>query len=114
MSTQQESPAVAIARAHVEAWSKHDFDSARSLLADDVKVTATSSNPALPQTDLTGAGNYMEGLDRLRPAHRAWQRAHPRQHRRRPQRASHTHYDHGRRPIRDRSHRPLRAALRRR
>ena len=62
MSAQHESRAVAIASAHVEAWSKHDFDSARSLLADDVKVTATSSNPALPQTDLTGADNYMEGL----------------------------------------------------
>jgi len=62
MSAQQESPAVAIARAHVEAWSNHDFDSARSLLADDVKVTATSSNPAPPQTDLTGADNYMAGL----------------------------------------------------
>ena len=62
MSAQQESPAVAIARAHVEAWSNHDFDTARSLLANDVKVTATSSNPALPQTDLTGAGNYLEGL----------------------------------------------------
>ena len=62
MSAQQESPAVAVARAHVEAWSNHDFDTARSLLADDVKVTATSSNPALPQTDLTGVGNYMEGL----------------------------------------------------
>ena len=62
MSAQQESPAVTIARAHVEAWSNHDFDTARSLLANDVKVTAASSNPALPQTDLTGAGNYMEGL----------------------------------------------------
>ena len=62
MSAQQESPAVTIARAHVEAWSNHDFDTARSLLANDVKVTATSSNPALPQTDLTGASNYMEGL----------------------------------------------------
>ena len=62
MSAQQESPAVAVARAHVEAWSNHDFDTARSMLADDVKVTATSSNPALPQTDLTGVGNYMEGL----------------------------------------------------
>ena len=59
---QQESPAIAVARAHVEAWSNHDFDTARTLLADDVKVTATSSNPALPQTDLTGADNYMEGL----------------------------------------------------
>ena len=62
MSAQQESPAVAIARAHVEAWSNHDFDTARSLLADDVKVTATSTDPALPQTDLTGADNYMAGL----------------------------------------------------
>src|SRR5215471_14839285 len=34
MSAQQESPAVAIARAHVEAWSNHDFDTARSLPAD--------------------------------------------------------------------------------
>ena len=62
MSAQQDSPAVAIARAHVEAWSNHDFDKARSMLAPDVTVTATSTNPALPHTDLTGAGNYMEGL----------------------------------------------------
>jgi hypothetical protein len=62
MSAQQESPAVAIARAHVEAWSNHDFDTARSMLANDVKVTVTSTDPALPQTDLTGAGNYMTGL----------------------------------------------------
>ena len=62
MSAQQEPPAVAVARAHVEAWSNHDFDTARSLLADDVHVTATSTNPALPQTDLAGAGDYMAGL----------------------------------------------------
>jgi len=62
MSAQQESPAVAIARAHVEAWSNHDFDTARSMLADDVKVTAASTDPALPQTDLAGAGDYMAGL----------------------------------------------------
>ena len=62
MSAQQESPAVAIARAHVEAWSNHDFDTARSMLAQDVKVTATPADPALPQTDLTGAGDYMAGL----------------------------------------------------
>jgi hypothetical protein len=62
MSAQQEAPAVAIARAHVEAWSNHNFDTARSMLASDVHVTATSTDPALPQTDLTGADNYMEGL----------------------------------------------------
>jgi hypothetical protein len=62
MSAQPEAPAVAIARAHVDAWSNHDFDKARSILADDVKVTATSTNPALPHTDLTGADDYMTGL----------------------------------------------------
>jgi len=62
MSAQQEAPAVAIARAHAEAWGNHDFDTARSILASDVRVTATSTDPALPQTDLTGADNYMEGL----------------------------------------------------
>ena len=62
MSTQPESPAVAIACAHVEAWGNHDFDTARSALAPDVHVVATSTNPALPHTDLTGADNYMAGL----------------------------------------------------
>ena len=62
MSAQPESPAVAVARAHVEAWSNHDFDTARSMLADDVKVTTTSTDPALPRADLTGPGPYMEGL----------------------------------------------------
>src|SRR5215472_13324299 len=62
MSAQPESPAVAVARAHVEAWSNHDFDTARSMLADDVRVTATSTNPALPHADLTGADTYMDGL----------------------------------------------------
>ena len=62
MSAQPEAPAVAIARAHVDAWSNHDFDKARGILADDVKITATSTNPALPHTDLTGADDYMTGL----------------------------------------------------
>lgn len=62
MSAQQESPAVAIARAHVEAWSNHDFDTARSGLASDVRVTATTTQPVPPATDLTGADNYMTGL----------------------------------------------------
>ena len=62
MSAPTNSPAVAVARAHVEAWSNHDFDAARHLLADDVEVTVTSTNPGLPQTHLTGPGSYMEGL----------------------------------------------------
>ena len=62
MSAQQESPAVAIARAHVEAWGRHDFDKARSMLAPDVRVRVTTTAPYPPDTDLTGADEYMEGL----------------------------------------------------
>ena len=62
MSTNQHSPATAIARAHVEAWSSQDFDQARSLLAPDVRVTATTTAPYPPDTDLSGVDNYMESL----------------------------------------------------
>ena len=62
MSAQNESPAVNIARAHVEAWSKQDFDTARSMLAPGVSITVMSTTPGLPRTDLTGADDYMQGL----------------------------------------------------
>ncbi|MGH3207272.1 MAG: nuclear transport factor 2 family protein [Trebonia sp.] len=62
MSTQHEPPAVAVARAHVEAWSNHDFDTARNALAPDVRVTATTTQPMMSPTDLTGADDYMIGL----------------------------------------------------
>ena len=62
MSTNQQSPAVAVARAHVEAWSSKDFDKARSLLAPDIRVTATTTAPYPPDTDLTGVDDYMAGL----------------------------------------------------
>jgi hypothetical protein len=62
MSAQQQSPAVAVALAHVEAWGRHDFDAARGMLAPDVRVQVTSTAPYVPPTDLTGADNYMEGL----------------------------------------------------
>jgi hypothetical protein len=68
MSAQHESPAVAIARAHVEAWSNHDFDTARKGLAPDVKVTATTTLPIMPATDLTGADDYMIGLTQFAQA----------------------------------------------
>ena len=56
------SPALEVARALVEAWRTKDWDLARSMLAPDVHVVATSTNPALPHTDLTGADDYMKGL----------------------------------------------------
>ena len=68
MSAQHEPPAVAIARAHVEAWSNHDFDTARNGLAPDVRVTATTTQPLPPATDLTGVDNYMTGLTQFAQA----------------------------------------------
>jgi ketosteroid isomerase-like protein len=62
MSTTQQSAAVAVARAHVEAWSSQDFDKARGSLAPDVRVTATTTAPYPPDTDLTGVDDYMAGL----------------------------------------------------
>jgi hypothetical protein len=62
MSQSPDSPAVKLARAHIEAWSRKDWDTARSMLADEVHVIAITTNPALPHTDLTGAAEYMTGL----------------------------------------------------
>ena len=62
MQGQDESPALRVARARVEAWSKKGLDTARSLLAPGVHVTATHTGPCPPPTDLTGAGDHMTGL----------------------------------------------------
>jgi hypothetical protein len=62
MSVKQDSPAVAVATAHAEAWSNHDWDKARKMLAPDVHVTATTTQPIMAATDLTGIDDYMDGL----------------------------------------------------
>jgi len=62
MPVHQDSPAVAIARAHAEAWSNHDWDKARKMLAPNVHVTTTTTQPIMAATDLTGIDNYMDGL----------------------------------------------------
>lgn len=56
------SPAVELARFHAEAWSNHDWEKARAMLAPDVHVVATSTQPIMEPTDLAGADAYMEGL----------------------------------------------------
>ena len=56
------SPAVTIARAHVQAWSNHDFDTARDLLALDVRVTSTTTQPIMKDVDTVGIEEYMTGL----------------------------------------------------
>ena len=57
-----QAPAITVANAHIAAWSNHDFDAARTILAEDVKAAVTSTNPALPETHTTGIDDYMTGL----------------------------------------------------
>ena len=65
MSSQQEPTAVAVARAHVEAWGTHDYDAARASLAPDVHVVVTSVDPNAPSVDTTGIADYMQGLEQF-------------------------------------------------
>jgi SnoaL-like domain len=62
MTVHPDSPAVALARAHAQAWSHHDWDQARKMLAPDVHITATTTQPLMAATDLSGIDNYMAGL----------------------------------------------------
>jgi len=48
-----DSRAVALARSHLEAWSNHDFDTARGNLADDVQFFSPAAN-------LVGIEEYMD------------------------------------------------------
>jgi hypothetical protein len=56
--TQQDAPAVAIARTHIEAWSHHDWEKTRELLAPDVHAVVTGTQR--DTTELTGIETYME------------------------------------------------------
>lgn len=62
MDTIQESVAVAIACAHVEAWSRHQYDKAKKTLADDVHVHVTTTQPIMKDVNTTGIDAYMTGL----------------------------------------------------
>ena len=62
MSSQQDPTAVRVARAHVNAWGGHDYDSARASLATDVHVVVMSVDPDAPRVDTTGIEDYMQGL----------------------------------------------------
>lgn len=60
--TMTTSPSIAVALAHVEAWSNHDFETARQGLAADVRITATTTQPIMPDTNRTGIDAYVHGL----------------------------------------------------
>ena len=56
----QDSPAVKIALAHIEAWSHHDWDKTREPLAPNVHVWVTSTMPNFGSNEFTGIDKYME------------------------------------------------------
>jgi hypothetical protein len=56
----QDSPAVKIALAHVNAWSRHDWDKTKELLAPNVHASVTTTMPGLGGSEFTGIDKYME------------------------------------------------------
>lgn len=56
----QDPIAVAVARAHVEAWGRHDYDVVRTTLAPDVHVVVTSVDPGMPNVDTRDIEGYLE------------------------------------------------------
>jgi hypothetical protein len=57
----QDSPAVKIALAHINAWSRHDWDKTRQLLAPNVHALVTTTMPNLgSSSEFTGIDKYME------------------------------------------------------
>ncbi len=62
MSITSKSRAVDVALAHCEAWSNHDWETARKALAEDVRVSVTTTKPIMPPVNTVGVEAYMEGL----------------------------------------------------
>jgi hypothetical protein len=64
MMKMQESTAIRIAQAHIEAWSDHDWDKTRELLAPNIHAVVTSTQPTIARNyltaDFTGIDNYLE------------------------------------------------------
>src|ERR1051326_9315070 len=60
MMNRQDSTAVTIARAHINAWSHQDWEKTRELLAPNVHAVVTTTQPMKAPTELTGIDAYME------------------------------------------------------
>lgn len=54
-----EATAVAIGRAHIKAWSHHDWETTRHLLAENVHVVVTTTTPMKAVVELSGIEAYM-------------------------------------------------------
>jgi hypothetical protein len=55
----QDSTALTIARAHIHAWTHHDWEKTRELLAPDVHAVVTTTQPMKAIAELTGIEAYM-------------------------------------------------------
>lgn len=55
----ERSAAVNVGLAHIEAWSNHDWDTTRAMLAHDVHALVTTTHPNLGGGDFSGADEYM-------------------------------------------------------
>ena len=60
MMNMQDSTAITIARAHINAWSHHDWEKTRELLAPNVHAVVTTTQPMKAPAELTGIDAYME------------------------------------------------------
>lgn len=54
-----ESLAITVARAHIDAWSHHDWEKTRKLLAPNVHAVVTTTQPMRATAELTGIDAYM-------------------------------------------------------
>lgn len=58
--TMQTSPAIAIALAHIDAWSRHDWVTTRELLAPDVVASVARTQPQFGScVEFSGREEYM-------------------------------------------------------
>ena len=56
----QVSPAITIALSHIDAWSRHDWEKTKELLAPDVHAWVTNTQPGYARTvEFTGVDEYM-------------------------------------------------------
>jgi hypothetical protein len=58
MIKMQDSTAITIVRAHIDAWSHHDWGKTREMLAPNVHALVTGTQR--DTTEFTGIDNYME------------------------------------------------------
>jgi ketosteroid isomerase-like protein len=59
MMTTKNSTAINVARTHIDAWSHHDWERTRELLAPDVHAWVTSTQADFGTAELAGIDAYM-------------------------------------------------------